>query len=424
MKKALAGFLLLGMVTVAAFAEINITGFASGAIVPFYTQDGESTVGNGPYWGGIGPQIQLAAAGANPTGKAGFMFSIVASIPDDRVATSPLHPGQENYIWLKPFSDFLTFKAGGFNDDTLKGGDYSSGLLGSANITKNGEFGFAPPGTPPQWQHGEWQAISAETVFAGYGPRVDGGFATRNPGALLAFTPITNLFVGAGFQLNKHSFAFEADKIAADYYIDGQYAVGYTIDSIGQIKAQYLGRDTGRGITTYYDNGTKLLQAAFKLTMLSVGPIEAGVTIPLDYDDDNPDGYTDQITVAAGTSLLFGKFGLKAYFTGGFGGSRGKDFENGMLLLAGLEPRYAITDTIAVSAPVGITYRGTSTFNGTDVKDDASFIDFGVAVHYDLGVTWNVNAGVVYATQLSHGDGISETKPKFAIPIYFSGVLF
>jgi hypothetical protein len=66
------------------------------------------------------------------------------------------------------------------------------------------------------------------------------------------------------------------------------------------------------------------------------------------------------------------------------------------------------------------------TFQGatTDMKNDASYLDVGAAVRLDLGATWNLNAGAVYATQLSHGDGIEETKAKFAIPIYFSGALF
>jgi hypothetical protein len=265
--------------------------------------------------------------------------------------------------------------------------------------------------------------MNEETLFSGYGLRVDGGVATRNPGALLTITPITNFFIGAAFHLNRQGYEFDSDKSAADYYIEGQYALGYTIDTIGQIKAQYIGADTGRGIA-HYDNGTKLLQAGFKLTMLSTGPIEVGVTIPLSIEDGKPDGYAEPVTIVAGTDLSFGKFGLKAFLTGGFGGATAKDVKPGTLIIAGLEPRYAVSDTISVLVPVGITFQGATDNNGTDGKDNASYLDVGAAIRFDLGASWNLNFGAVYAAQISHGDNAAEKKAKFAIPIYFSGALF
>jgi hypothetical protein len=406
MKKILTGILLLEMVAVAVFAEFNVTGYASGIITPYYTQDGKSAVANGPNWAGLGPQVQLSATGANPTGKAGYMFSVVASLPRPG-GSNPLNPGQENYIWLKPFGDFLTLKVGGFNDYTLRSGTYYSALFDAANL-KN---------------RGEWQLLNEQTLFSGYEARVDGGIGTRKPGAILTLTSIENLYVGASFHLNQTGFyAFDEDKSAADYYIDGQYALGYTFDNIGQIKAQYIGADTGRGIAAY-DNGTKLIQTAFKLTMLAAGPIEVGVTIPLSYDD-KPDGYAEPVTIAIGTDLGFGKFSLKAFFTGGFGGTPEKDEKTGALIIAGLEPRYAITDTVSVLVPAGITFQSAADKNGTDAKDDASYLDIGAAIRLDLGASWNISAGLVYAAQLSRGDNAAETKAKFAIPIYFSGALF
>jgi hypothetical protein len=155
-----------------------------------------------------------------------------------------------------------------------------------------------------------------------------------------------------------------------------------------------------------------------------MGPIEIGATIPLSYADSKPDGYAEPITVAAGTDLSFGKFGLKAFLAAGFGGAAMEDVETGVLVTAGLEPRYAITDTLSVLVPVGITFQGATDNNGTDMKNDASYLDVGAAVRLDLGATWNLNAGAVYATQLSYGDNATEQKAKFAIPIYFSGALF
>jgi hypothetical protein len=407
MKKVFAGFLLLGMVTAAAFAEITVTGFATGVIMPYYTQDGESTVANGPGWTGFGPQLVLSVAGANPTGKAGYMFSLMTSLPAIRgsYTGSPVNPGEENYIWLKPFGDFLTFKVGGFNDNTLAGGTYYSALFDAATLTTVGE----------------------ESLFLGYTPRVDGGVATRKPGALLTLVPITNLFIGALFHLNRNGFDFGLDKeSAADYYIDGQYALGYTFDNIGQIKAQYIGGDS---YIDHYDIGTKLLQAGFKLTMLPTGPIEAGVTIPLSYSDDKADGYADPVTIVAASDLSFGEFGLKAYLSGSFGGATAKNVKTGVLIIAGLEPRYAVTETISFFVPVAITFQGATDNNGTDGKDDASYLDVGAAVRLDLGASWSLSFGAVYAAPISQGDAVAETEKKakaakFGIPIYFSGALF
>jgi hypothetical protein len=266
--------------------------------------------------------------------------------------------------------------------------------------------------------------MNEQTLFSGYEARVNGGFFTRKPGALLTLTPIKNLYIGASFHLNQKGFyVFDEDKNAADYFIEGQYALGYTIENIGQIKAQYIGEDTGRGIVAY-DDGSKLIQAAFKLTMLSIGPIEIGATIPLSYADNKPDGYAEPFTVAAGTDLSFGKFGIKAFLSGGFGGASEEDVKTGALIIAGLEPRYAITDTLSVLVPVGMTLQNATDSNDTDMKDDAAYLNVGAAACLDLGATWNLNAGVAYATQISHGDNALEQKAKFAIPIYFSGTLF
>jgi hypothetical protein len=413
-KRVLAGILLSGMITAVAFAEIHVTGYAQGTITPYYTQDGDSTVTSGPSWGGIGPQIVLSAAGANPMGKAGYMFSVVTSLPGDYPGASPLNPGEENYIWLKPFGDFLALKAGGFNDYTLRGGSYFSDLFDAVNLNVWKTGGHAP-------DPGSWRLMNEQTLFSGYEARVNGSSTTniRKPGALLTLTPMPNLYIGASFHLSGKFYDFENDKDATDYYTEGQYALGYTIENIGQIKAQYIGEDSGRNIAEY-DEDTKLIQAAFKLTMLPVGPIEIGATIPLSYADSKPDGYAEPITVAAGTDLSFGKFGLKAFLAAGFGGATEEDVKTGVLVTAGLEPRYAITDALSVLVPVGMTFQGAT----TNMKDDASYLDVGAAVRLDLGATWNLNAGAVYATQISHGDGIEETKAKFAIPIYFSGALF
>jgi hypothetical protein len=419
MKKILAVMLVFGMATAVVFAEINVTGYTQGIITPFFMVGEDTGVANGPGWTGLGPQIQLNAQGANPTKRAGYMLSIVASLPREP-GQSPLNPGQENYVWLKPFGDFLTFKVGGYNDYTLHGGSYFSALFEAAN--------FNNPGS--------WQFVNESTIFSGFAARIDGGFATRNPAALLTFTLIPNLYVGGSFHLNTSGFyAVDPEKSAADYYIDGQYAIGYTIDGIGQIKAQYIGMDTGRGIASY-SNTTRLIQAAFKLTMLPNGPIEIGATIPVfygkaDYDNDSstsdtdaPDGYKEPITIAFGTNLAFGKFGLKANFSGGFGGASGENENTGVLFIAGVEPRYMPTDTITVAIPVGMTIKNATDNNGTNMKDGASFLDVGVSISLDLGASWNINTGVVYAKQLIRGDSAAEQKARFAIPIYFSGALF
>jgi hypothetical protein len=333
MKKILVMMLVLGMVAAAAFAEFNVTGYTQGTITPFFMVGDDTDVANGPSWTGPGPQIQLNAEGAHPAKRAGFMFSIVASLPRPG-GGAPLNPGQENYVWLKPFGDFLTFKAGGYNDNTLRGGSYFSALFDAAGLNNSGR----------------WQFTNEETVFSGFAARVDGGFATRNPAAQLTFTLIPNLYIGGSFHLNTSGFyVTDPDKSAADYYIDGQYAIGYTINEIGQIKAQYIGQDTGRSIASY-SNTTRLIQTAFKLTMLPNGPIEIGVTIPFfydkaDYDHDNstpdtdaPDGYKEPVIVALGTNLVFGKFGLKANFSGGFGGASAEKVNSGALFIALFPP--------------------------------------------------------------------------------------
>jgi hypothetical protein len=418
MKKILAVILVFGMVTTAAFAEINVTGYAQGTIAPFWMDSDASDIATGPDWGGLGPQIQLTVTGSSPVGNAGYVFSALASLPTEHVAA--FRPGEENYAWIKPFGDFLTFKAGGFNDYSLRGGNYYSSLFDAAGLNNTGS----------------WQFINEVTVFSGLEARVDGGNATRNPAAQITLDLLPGLYIGGSFHLNTPGFyQDDPDKSAADYYIDGQYTLGYTIEGIGVIKAQYIGQDTGRSITGYSDM-SRLLQAGFKLTMLQNGPIEIGATIPVYYGKGNysggyppaitdaPDGYEEPIVAALGTDLGFGKFGLKASFAAGFGGATVKDINKGNLFIGGLEPRYAITDTLTVAVPVGLTYQATGETSGTDNKDGHALLDVGASIRLDLGATWNINAGAVYGNQIMSDDNAPEVKNRFAIPIYFSGALF
>jgi hypothetical protein len=419
-KKLFVVMVVFGMVTVTAYGEFNVNGYAEGTVAPFYMEGEDTGVANGPNWAGLGPQVTLNAGGSNSSNKAGYKVSITVSL--EGITQSIVNAGQENYIWLKPFGESITFKAGGYNDYTLRGGSYFSFLLGSAglNIPRS------------------WRFVSEATIFSGFEARIDGGFGIRNPAAQLTFTPIPNLYVGGSFHLNTSGFyAIDPDKSAADYYVDGQYAVGYTINNIGQIKAQYIGMDTGRDIASY-SNASRLIQAGFKLTMLSNGPIEIGATIPVSYGKgvysytpgttptvtDAPAGYKEPITIALGTNLAFGKFGLKANFSGEFGGALGEKINTGALIIAGIEPRYAITDKIAVAAPVSMTIQNSTVYDGIDGKDNASFLDLGFSISLDLGESWNVNTGIVYAKQITWGDNAPEQRTRFIIPIYFGGVLF
>jgi hypothetical protein len=437
MKKIAGMLLIFGMVAAAAVAEIAVTGYAEGTVIPFFMEGDDSGLATGPRWAGLGPQVSVSIAGSNFSNQAGFKFSVGASLPSEY--NGPLNPGEENYVWLKPFGDFLAFKAGGFNDYALRGGSYYSDLFDAAYL--NGA--------------GPWQIVNEQTVFSGFEARVNGGIATRNPAAQLVLEPMPNLYIAGSFHLNNVSLYpntatglnnnIDPDKNAGDYYLDGQYAVGYTIEGIGQIKAQYIGADTERGIASY-SNYSRLLQAAFKLTMLPNGPIEIGATIPIDcpktasWDtttsslvvSDAPDGYKEPIALALGTDLAFGNFGVKANFRGEFGGASGKDADTGMLFVAGLEPRYAITEKLTVAVPVGITFQNegdtvhfdAATGTTSKGKDAAAYFDIGASIGLDLGATWSVHAGVVYGSQIIKGDNTAKQKPYFAVPIYFSGALF
>jgi hypothetical protein len=183
-----------------------------------YTHFGHSDSGGPNY-------VQVNVAGENPEGTLGFAADLRvygANSLDLSTATLPATlPGYwtvdtKANVWIKPFeSDLLKITLGSFNDDTLRG------KVGDSN----------------------WYAF---TTGSGGPDDIFTRFKGRN-GALLSSAPIEGLYIGilAGSDgVNLFDFwAIQPEAKTVYQFVQG--AVGYTIEDIGLVRAQYVGKAVG-----------------------------------------------------------------------------------------------------------------------------------------------------------------------------------
>lgn len=89
---------------------------------------------------------------------------------------------------------------------------------------------------------------------------------------MLSITPIEGLYIGAAVDTGSDVAA-----LTDVYPYKMQVGAGYTIDGIGQIRAQYIGAGSE-------DANESKIQAAFALTAVDGLLLDLGATIPLDSD--------------------------------------------------------------------------------------------------------------------------------------------
>ena len=249
MKKIVGTIAAIALATSAVFADVNVgMGFNRGVFTPFaMVKDGDADaefyMGNSASWGWGGPRIGVSfSAGSEDIG-------VVADVKFDG---GEVKVNDNAYIWVKPFS-FLTLKLGQAFDDTLRSGAaYGSWDLFRASRSIRGD----------------------DAIFK----RVYGGFddttKLRSPnagkdessvltGAIIMLDPIEGLHISVGLPIDYKYSNYN------DIFSGIQVAAGYTIDGIGQIKAQYIGNHN-----RYDPNG--LINAAFCLDAVENMDLDIG----------------------------------------------------------------------------------------------------------------------------------------------------
>ena len=245
MKKALAILMILALVGSAAFAEITFGAWGRGVFVPVQNSGAsneDSTATNKASWGGA-PRIGFTISGVSD--NVGFQADM--NVDGGNVST-----GDQQKIWVKPFS-MLTLTIGNAYDDTLRG----NAAFGSFNWDRN---------------MGTWTgedvtftriATSATKTAYNAGDAIGVQKGPYGQGVIAALKPNDAIYVA--FALSDVNGGL-TENLAKNI----QIAAGYTIDGIGQIRAQYMSNYLGTisyaGMNYIVDDTIGQNEVALKLT--------------------------------------------------------------------------------------------------------------------------------------------------------------
>ena len=199
MKKALAIFMIFALVASVAFAEVSIGAWGRGIFLPVLNGPDDTTTDTAPSWGGWGgDEARIGFTIAGNSDNVGFQI-------DGNVDGGSFNVGDQQKIWIKPM-DMVTVQLGRIYDDTLRG----NAAFGSFN-----------------WYRGLGNGDGEDITFSRIG--VEGSREAFQ----VAIAPMDELYVSAYF--------YDLDKnLSENLFKNMQFSLGYTIDGIGQFKAQVM----------------------------------------------------------------------------------------------------------------------------------------------------------------------------------------
>jgi len=291
MKKVLATLVLVLVASTVSAAEVKVGAWGRGFFVPYYT-DGASDAKSmdAVSWGAGNPRIGMTISGTSD--NVGFQV-------DFNGDGGAIGAGDQQKIWVKPI-EMVTLSVGRAYDDTLRG---------------NGCFGdfdwLRITGT------GEDLTFARVTTHDGpFKPATIGAADEAMQGAIVALDPMKELHAYVAFRgITKSSTMENAMK-------NLQVGAGYTIGTLGQFRAQYIGVGKAKVDAVADDPETadvdetapeeeefnlSVINAAFKLTMVQNLYADLGIFFPLEKDD-----YGKDMTVAAYVKYTMGAIGIHA----------------------------------------------------------------------------------------------------------------
>jgi hypothetical protein len=241
MKKALAILMVLALVASAATAEITFGAWGRGIFVPVQNsglENVDSITTINKTWEGKNDTSGLALTSDPRVGFTVAGNSDNVGFQVDIYADGDIARGDQAKIWVKPM-DMVTMQMGKFFDDTLRGNT----AFGSFNWLR-------------AYGGGEGEDITFTRIASGdHDKNWNSG-----QGFEVAVKPNEALFVALALT------GLESGVKTEDITDGMQIAAGYTIDGIGQIRAQYFSE-----YLTDPDDATKIIadgtvEVAFKLT--------------------------------------------------------------------------------------------------------------------------------------------------------------
>ena len=283
MKKIVGTIAAVAVAAGVAFADVGIGSWGRAIFSPVGTLDGGKTfVSNETIsWMGGKGTSRMGFSVHGESENVGFNVDLKAD------GYSELGINDTAFFWAKPWS-FLEVKIGKVQDDTGRG----NLCYGMFNWWRMG-FGFT----------GE------DLTFTRFG---NGGGGQAN-GAIVKITPIEGLWIIGAFNLNDtDSNTVEATKVFGN---QSQYGVGYNINGVGSVRAQYIGQANA----TNKDGDTVAngkAEVAFDLTAVDGLYVTVGAQIPFAFDALDGSGTyptaSNQVKIAAGADFKLAAVTLHA----------------------------------------------------------------------------------------------------------------
>ena len=255
MKKTLIAVAAAAALTTSAFAEITFGGWGRAIWAPIASNGGDAVTFTSTSWGG--------------KGRIGFGMDFTSENVDMH-ADFKLEDGKADIndqlkIVVRPIEN-VSISIGKLQDDTLRG----DCCYGSWN-----------------WLRPNWFGGMLETSYKAEDEGLTFSRTIDLNGVAVKATPVEGLVILAGIPVSDNSGEATAmghtSNLAEDAYKAAKVGFGYTIDGVGQIKAQFLGKGPS---SDYGEDDTGDLEVAFKLSAVENLSAEVGFKMQLKDNSD------------------------------------------------------------------------------------------------------------------------------------------
>ncbi len=342
MKRLVAVLVVVALVMTGAFAQISFGGYGQNVLgVKGGAGEDDASTFTQAGWGGI-PRYGFTIAGNSD--NIGFVVEMKAD--DGSVVVN-----EKSYIWWKA-NDVFKVNFGKVQCDALRGkiGDWAEfrGVMGGMS--------------------------NNDSIFTRFWPQT---------GAMLEVTPVDGLFIGASFNAEAYNNwggpgANDVVASAKDMILDTlQVGAGYSLDGIGHMRVQYLGKKVAGDGSASWGNGSdnERIEVAYAPAFLDGVTMDFGAKIPL--------GDNKQYNVAVAGGAAFNVAGV------GVNTRADATFTD-----AGTAVDFWATPSFGLDfATIGLDVK----VNVASVKDADTYVGFGVAPWISKGYSnGSVKAGVAF----------------------------
>ena len=285
MKKIVGTIAAVAVAAGVAFADVGIGSWGRAVWTPVAYDDADGKVKSweGISWGGNFSRVGITVHAESE--NVGFALDMNA----DEYGNKGIGVHDIAHFWAKPWS-WLEVKVGKTQDDTGRG-----------NIA----YGMF------NWKRMGAGFTGEDVTFTRFG----NGGGGQAQGAIVKVTPVEGLWAIAAFDVQDNGEA------VSTFGNHAQYGIGYEIDGIGHIRAQYIGGEK----TTDMDGNTVAkdqINAAFDLAAVENLYLTVGAYIPLHLNRGNvaiTDKIEDtipQVKLAVGASYKVAAVTFNAFFVG------------------------------------------------------------------------------------------------------------